>query len=79
MFFLDREVDATGVAPVRTVLRKAGANTYCASREKRQGERWVRQFAFLYVRDGEADLPVPATAKGPLGPPSDAARECGGG
>lgn len=60
MFFLDREVDANGVAPVRTVLRKAGANTYCASREKREGERWVQQFAFLYLRDGDANQPAPA-------------------
>jgi hypothetical protein len=78
MFFLDREVDATGVAPVRTVLRKAGANAYCASREKRQGGRWVQQFAFLYVRDGDANEPAPAASAGVRGARGEAMERCNG-
>jgi len=54
ILYLDRETDARGEVPARTVLRKTGPDRYSASREGREGTRWREQFSFVYERDGRA-------------------------
>ena len=65
ILYLDREIDAEGNVPARTVLRKAGDSTYCALREKRQGSLWVKLFSFVYERDGAAGAAISTRTNAP--------------
>lgn len=71
---LDRETDAKGDAPARTVFHRTGPNVYCVAREERQGNRWAPLFAFTYERDGGASDP---SSSRPMPTRDKPLRDCG--